>query len=129
MKLKAAEEIGIKANCVKLDRSASQSEILQKLEQLNNDPNIHGIIVQMPLDCDDTTIDSHLITNSVDPSKDVDGLTTMNEGRIATGDLTAGFLPCTPAGCMDLIKRSGVQIEGSNAVVIGKICKFPNILH
>lgn len=94
--------------------------MLQHIESLNADPKVHGIIVQMPLDCDDKTIDSHLITNSVDPNKDVDGLTTINEGKVATGDLVSGFQPCTPAGCMDLIKRSGVQIEGAYAVVIGK---------
>ncbi len=79
------------------------------------------MIVQMPLDSDDKTIDSHLITNAVDPGKDVDGLTTINEGKVATGDLDTGFQPCTPAGCMDLIRRSGVKIEGANAVVVGKI--------
>ena len=52
--------------------------------------------------------------------KDVDGLTTINEGKVATGDLKTGFQPCTPAGCMDLIQRSGVQIEGARAVVLGK---------
>lgn len=75
----------------------------------------------MPLDCDDPNVDSDLITNAVDPGKDVDGLTTINEGHVATGDLKSGFQPCTPAGCMDLIKRSGVQIEGARAVVVGKI--------
>lgn len=78
----------------------------------------------MPLDCDDKSIDSHLITNAVDPSKDVDGLTTINEGKIATGDLDSGFQPCTPAGCLDLIKKSGVEIAGANAVVIGSNERF-----
>ena len=120
MKLKAATEIGINANHLNLDRSASQSEILQAIDKLNADPNVHGIIVQMPLDCDDKTIDSHLVTNRVESGKDVDGLTTINEGKVATGDLKTGFQPCTPAGCMDLIQRSGVQIEGARAVVLGK---------
>jgi len=120
MKLKAAAEIGINANHLNLDRSASQSEILQAIDRLNADPNVHGIIVQMPLDCDDKTIDSHLVTNRVDSGKDVDGLTTINEGKVATGDLKTGFQPCTPAGCMDLIQRSGVQIEGARAVVLGR---------
>ena len=74
----------------------------------------------MPLDCDDKTIDSHLVTNRVESGKDVDGLTTINEGKVATGDLKTGFQPCTPAGCMDLIQRSGVQIEGARAVVLGR---------
>ena len=73
-----------------LHRSVTQSEILQELDKLNGDPLTHGIIVQMPLDCDDPTIDSHLVTNRVDPNKDVDGLTTINEGKIATGDITTG---------------------------------------
>jgi len=120
MKMKAAAEIGINANHLKLDTSVTQADILQEVEKLNADPNVHGIIVQMPLKCDDPNIDSHLITNAVSAAKDVDGLTTINEGKIATGDLSTGFLPCTPAGCLDLIKRSGVNIEGSNAVVIGR---------
>lgn len=102
-----------------VNRSISEAELLQELSRLNNDPSVHGIIVQMPLDCD-SPIDSHLITNTVAVDKDVDGLTTVSEGRLATGDITSGFIPCTPAGCLELIKRSGVKIEGANAVVIGK---------
>ena len=138
MKIKAANEIGINASHMKLDRytyqsspitkitvtfcsrSVTQSEILQQIEKLNADPKVHGIIVQMPLDCDDDTIDSHLVTNRVDPSKDVDGLTLINEGKVAIGELDTGFQPCTPAGCMDLIERSGVPIQGANAIVIGE---------
>ena len=137
MKLKAAELIGIQASCLKLPRSTSQSELLAKIKELNEDRNTDGIIVQMPLDSSED-IDSHLITNSVDPDKDVDGLCTVNEGKVATGDLKSGFLPCTPYGCLKLIEKSGVevregerdshhnfyfsfaQISGSNAVVIGR---------
>lgn len=72
MKMKAAEGIGINAQHIKLPRTISESELLQKLKDLNNDPNIHGIIVQMPLDCE-SKIDSHLITDAVSPDKDVDG--------------------------------------------------------
>nr|XP_022911778.1 C-1-tetrahydrofolate synthase, cytoplasmic [Onthophagus taurus] len=118
MKIKAATEIGIKAEHIKLPRTITEIELLNKLEKLNGDPKVHGIIVQMPLDCD-TNINSHLITDSVSPDKDVDGLNTINEGKVAIGDLT-GFLPCTPNGCIELIKRSGVKIAGSNAVVLGR---------
>ena len=69
MKIKAAADIGIDAKHLKLERSATQSEILQAIDKLNGDPNVHGIIVQMPLDCDDPTIDDHLVTNRVDPGK------------------------------------------------------------
>ncbi|ALC46524.1 pug [Drosophila busckii] len=118
MKIKAATEIGIEAQHVKLPRSITEIELLDKLNELNNDPQVHGIIVQMPLDCD-TKIDSHRITDAVSPSKDVDGLHTVNEGRLATGDLN-GFLPCTPWGCLELIRRTGVEIAGANAVVLGR---------
>merc|ERR1719336_761995 len=90
-----------------------------KIRELNEDPDVHGIIVQMPLDTTEE-IDSHLITDAVAADKDVDGLCTINEGRVATGDLKSGFLPCTPNGCMKMIERSGVKIEGSNAVVLGR---------
>jgi len=79
-------------------------QLLLKLRKYNNDPEIHGIIVQMPLDSVNP-IDSTLITDSVSSSKDVDGLNTENQGMLAVGDLTSGFLPCTPNGCMELIKR------------------------
>ena len=101
-------------------RSSTQGKILQEIENLNADPAVHGIIVQMPLGTDEgIKVDSHLVTNKVDPDKDVDGLTTINEGKVATGILDS-FIPCTPAGCLDLIKRSGVKIEGARAVVVGR---------
>lgn len=73
----------------------------------------------MPLDADEA-IDAHLVTNRVAAAKDVDGLSIVNEGKVAVNDMADSFVPCTPAGCMDLIARSGVQVEGANAVVIGK---------
>ncbi|XP_050744306.1 C-1-tetrahydrofolate synthase, cytoplasmic isoform X2 [Drosophila biarmipes] len=118
MKIKAATEIGIDAVHVQLPRSITEGELLDKINDLNEDPKVHGIIVQMPLDCD-TPIDSHLITDAVSPEKDVDGLHTVNEGRLAIGDL-GGFLPCTPWGCLELIRRSGVEIAGARAVVLGR---------
>ncbi|XP_032785088.1 C-1-tetrahydrofolate synthase, cytoplasmic isoform X1 [Daphnia magna] len=119
MKMKAAEEIGIKASHVVLPSSTTQAELIRVLNKINLDPSVHGIIVQMPLDSVNK-IDSTLITDSVLPSKDVDGLNTINQGKVAVGDLVSGFLPCTPNGCMELIKRTGIKIEGSQAVVIGR---------
>lgn len=78
----------------------------------------HGIIVQMPLDSSNK-INSHLITDSVSSEKDVDGLNTINEGKIAVGDLS-GLLPCTPNGVLELIKRTGLTIAGKEAVVLGR---------
>lgn len=118
MKIKAANEIGIEVTHLKLPRTTTQQELMSQLRKLNDDPNTHGIIVQMPLDSINK-IESHVITDFVSPDKDVDGLHTMNEGRVAIGDLT-GFLPCTPNGCIELIKMSGVPMTGANAVVIGR---------
>ncbi|XP_043482868.1 C-1-tetrahydrofolate synthase, cytoplasmic [Leptopilina heterotoma] len=118
MKINAANEIGIKANHMKLPNTITETELINKLNYLNNDPNTHGIIVQMPLDCVNT-INSHLITDMVSPNKDVDGLNTINEGRVAIGDMT-GFMPCTPNGCIELIKKSGVPMAGAQAVVLGR---------
>ncbi|KAF5270869.1 hypothetical protein FQA39_LY08314 [Lamprigera yunnana] len=118
MKTKAANEIGINVKHIRLPKSITEAELLLKLYKLNADPTVHGIIIQMPLDTD-TKIDSHLITNSVSPDKDVDGLNTINEGRVAIGDLSS-FLPCTPNGCIELIQRSGIKIEGAEAVVLGR---------
>jgi len=123
MKAKAAEEIGIKLDIVRLPASTCQSALVAAVEELNSDWSVHGIIVQLPLDSDIETagpIDTHLITNTIDPSKDVDGMTTVNEGRLATGDLAKGMVACTPSGCLRLIQSTGVEIRGANAVVIGR---------
>ncbi|XP_043258125.1 C-1-tetrahydrofolate synthase, cytoplasmic [Colletes gigas] len=118
MKIKAASDIGIAVEHVKLPNTTTEIELINKVNKLNNDPNVHGIIVQMPLDTVNQ-INSHLITDLVSPDKDVDGLNTINEGRVAIGDMT-GFVPCTPNGCIELIKKSGVPIAGSQAVVLGR---------
>ena len=118
MKIKAANDIGIAAQHVKLSNTITEVELIQTLNNLNNDPKIHGIIVQMPFDSVNP-INSHMITDLVLPEKDVDGLNTINEGRLAIGDLS-GFVPCTPNGCIELIKKSGVPIAGAQAVVLGR---------
>ncbi|CAG9789288.1 unnamed protein product [Diatraea saccharalis] len=118
MKLKAAENIGLSAEHVRLPNTITEAELLHEINSLNESPNVHGIIVQMPLDSVEP-IDSHRITDAVSPDKDVDGLNTVNEGRVAVGDLS-GFIPCTPAGCVELIRSTGVTIAGKNVVVIGR---------
>ncbi|XP_012285427.1 C-1-tetrahydrofolate synthase, cytoplasmic [Orussus abietinus] len=118
MKMKAASEIGIKASQLKIPNTVTETELISKINKLNNDPSIHGIIVQMPLDSLNK-INSHLITDTVSPEKDVDGLHTINEGKVSIGDMS-GFLPCTPNGCIELIKMSGVPIAGAQAVVLGR---------
>ncbi|CAH1736641.1 C-1-tetrahydrofolate synthase, cytoplasmic [Aphis gossypii] len=117
-KIKSAAEVGVKASHIQYPKTITQTELLSEINKYNTDPSVHGIIVQMPLDCIEN-IDSHLITNAVSPEKDVDGLNIVNEGRVAIGDLT-GLIPCTPNGVIQLIKRSGIEISGTRAVVLGR---------
>uniref|UniRef100_A0A2C9JJ80 C-1-tetrahydrofolate synthase, cytoplasmic n=1 Tax=Biomphalaria glabrata TaxID=6526 RepID=A0A2C9JJ80_BIOGL len=118
-KLKSAAEVGVIAEHIKLPRSSTQYEVLACVDKLNNDPKVHGIIVQLPLESD-TVIDAHRVTNAILQSKDVDGLHQDNAGRLSRGDLDTCILPCTPRGCMELIKRTGVDVKGKNAVVLGR---------
>ncbi|KAB7494407.1 C-1-tetrahydrofolate synthase, cytoplasmic [Armadillidium nasatum] len=119
MKVKAAEEIGINAQHIRYPKTITQSQLLQEIKNLNDDTSIHGIIVQLPLDTEEK-INSDLIVDTISKDKDVDGLTTISAGRLSHGLLEGGFLPCTPNGCMELIKRSGVQLAGATAVVLGR---------
>uniref|UniRef100_A0A0F7Z0E2 C-1-tetrahydrofolate synthase, cytoplasmic n=1 Tax=Micrurus fulvius TaxID=8637 RepID=A0A0F7Z0E2_MICFL len=119
MKLKAAAEIGINANHIKLPGTATEAEVLKCINNLNEDPAIHGFIVQLPLDSN-KPINTEKITNAVAPEKDVDGLSSVNAGKLSRGDLSNCFIPCTPKGCMELIRQTGVQVAGKKAVVIGR---------
>jgi len=119
MKMKAAQEIGINPQHIRLPKSTTQDQLIEAIGKLNTDDSIHGIILQMPPDSD-YAIDGTVALNSVSPLKDVDGLNTENAGRVARGELTNCFLPCTPHGCMELIRRTGVPVEGSRAVVLGR---------
>ncbi|KAK0182455.1 hypothetical protein PV327_000596 [Microctonus hyperodae] len=118
MKIKAASEIGINATHVKLPNTTTEEELLSKVNELNNDPTIHGVIVQMPLDSVNK-INSDLIINTVSPEKDVDGLNQLNRIKVTDGDMS-GFIPCTPNGCIELIKKTGIPIARKNAVVLGR---------
>lgn len=119
MKRKAADEVGVESQHIKFPKTITEEELIKGVQALNDDPTIHGIIVQLPLDCD-APIDSNKITNTVSPDKDVDGICEVNAGRLAHGELEGFFVPCTPRGCLELIKRSGVTIAGSRAVVLGR---------
>ncbi|XP_072317832.1 C-1-tetrahydrofolate synthase, cytoplasmic-like [Eucyclogobius newberryi] len=118
-KLKAAAEIGINAKHIRLPSTTCQDEVLRNILALNEDPEVHGLIVQLPLDSD-KPMDQDLITNAVSPLKDVDGLSCVNAGRLSRGELRDCFLPCTPQGCMELIRQTGVSVAGKQAVVIGR---------
>ncbi|XP_023657925.2 C-1-tetrahydrofolate synthase, cytoplasmic isoform X2 [Paramormyrops kingsleyae] len=119
MKLKAAAEIGINANHLRLPKTTTEDEVLRSIAEVNKNPDVHGLIVQLPLDSINR-INTEKVTNAVAPEKDVDGLTSINAGKLARGDLGDCFIPCTPQGCMELIRQTGVPVVGKNAVVIGR---------
>ncbi|CAL8272192.1 unnamed protein product [Merluccius merluccius] len=119
MKIKAAAEIGINATHMRLPKTATESEVLDSIREVNENSSIHGLIVQLPLDSVNK-MDTEKVTNAVAPEKDVDGLTSINAGKLARGDLGDCFIPCTPNGCMELIKQTGVSVAGKKAVVIGR---------
>ncbi|XP_035218256.1 C-1-tetrahydrofolate synthase, cytoplasmic-like [Stegodyphus dumicola] len=119
MKKKVANDIGVSTKHIQLPRTVTERELLSEVNKLNDDPLVHGIIVQLPLDCD-TPINAAQITNAISPSKDVDGLHDVNAGKLSHGQLEGFFIACTPMGCLELIKRSGVSIKGKRAVVIGR---------
>ncbi|XP_022659823.1 C-1-tetrahydrofolate synthase, cytoplasmic-like [Varroa jacobsoni] len=118
-KLKAAAEVGVDSEHVKYPREVSEAELLSGVQKLNSDPRVHGIIIQLPLDSI-AKIDGGKICNAVCPLKDVDGVHIENAGRLSHGELEGFFLPCTPRGCLELIQKTGIEISGKNAVVIGR---------
>ncbi|MDP9206590.1 MAG: bifunctional 5,10-methylene-tetrahydrofolate dehydrogenase/5,10-methylene-tetrahydrofolate cyclohydrolase [Gemmatimonadota bacterium] len=113
---KATEEVGMYSLTVRLDADTSQEELLARVDALNSDPRIHGILVQMPLP---KQIDPDTIIRRIDPAKDVDGFHPVNVGKMLIGERD-GFIPCTPAGIQVLLKESGVKTPGKNCVVIGR---------
>lgn len=114
-KVKDCAECGIKSLEIHLPAETTQDELLQKLAELAGDASVHGLLVQLPLPAH---IDEKTVIEAIPPQKDVDGFTAVNVGRMMIGEEC--FLPCTPAGCMEMIRSTGVSISGKNAVVIGR---------
>ena len=114
-KEKAAKEVGMRGFVHRLPQSTSQDEVLNLLHQLNNDQKVHGILVQMPLP---RQIDSATVLKTINPAKDVDGLHIENQGRLMAD--MPGLVPCTPMGCVILIKTVAQNLTGLHAVVIGR---------
>ncbi|MCW5645391.1 MAG: bifunctional methylenetetrahydrofolate dehydrogenase/methenyltetrahydrofolate cyclohydrolase FolD [Rhodoferax sp.] len=114
-KIKACEESGLHSVFEKYDASLSQDDLLARIEALNADASIHGILVQMPLP---RHIDPHRVIETIATAKDVDGYSTLSAGELMTG--LPGFNPCTPYGCMKLIASTGIELRGKHAVVIGR---------
>ncbi|NLY74710.1 MAG: bifunctional methylenetetrahydrofolate dehydrogenase/methenyltetrahydrofolate cyclohydrolase FolD [Firmicutes bacterium] len=114
-KKKKCAELGIYSEEHALPESVTEAELLDLIDRLNRDPKIHGILVQLPLP---GNLNEQLILDRISPAKDVDGFHPVNVGRMLIG--LPGFLPCTPAGVMELIKETGMVLAGKECVVVGR---------
>ena len=114
-KVKACEALGIFSDKIVRSKDSTTEELLELVDKLNQDDKIDGILVQLPLP---PQVDTKRILMAVDPAKDVDGFHPVNVGNLVAG--RAGFVPCTPAGIMEILKRSNIPIKGARAVVIGR---------
>ena len=114
-KEKNSTEVGITSNVIKYPKEVKEKEVLDKINELNNDENISGILVQLPLP---EQISKEKIINAIDPKKDVDGFNPINVGNLASG--YKSIVPCTPLGCLLLIKKVEKNLSGKHAVIIGR---------
>jgi methylenetetrahydrofolate dehydrogenase (NADP+) / methenyltetrahydrofolate cyclohydrolase len=114
-KHRACEEVGMRSAHHQLAAETSEAELLDLVAALGDDDEVDGILVQLPVP---EQIDPDRVVAAIDPAKDVDGLTPVNAGLLAHG--SPGLLPCTPAGVMELLRREGVELEGAEAVVVGR---------
>ncbi|HEY8715013.1 MAG TPA: bifunctional methylenetetrahydrofolate dehydrogenase/methenyltetrahydrofolate cyclohydrolase FolD [Candidatus Acidoferrum sp.] len=114
-KIAACEQLGLASWMHTPPASVTTRELLQLVDDLNGDHAVDGILIQLPLP---SQVDTKLVLESVDPAKDVDGFHPMNLGRLVSG--RPGLVACTPAGCMEILRRGNIPIEGANAVVLGR---------
>lgn len=114
-KKKAAEKIGMISEIVHLEETATEEEVLNELNRLNNDDSVSGILVQVPLP---KQVSEQKILEGINPDKDVDGFHPINIGKLYIDEQT--FVPCTPLGIMEILKHADIDLEGKNAVVIGR---------
>ncbi|MEN9330505.1 MAG: bifunctional methylenetetrahydrofolate dehydrogenase/methenyltetrahydrofolate cyclohydrolase FolD, partial [Pseudomonadota bacterium] len=114
-KVKACQDAGLHSVLEKYEASLSEADLLARVEALNQDPRIHGILVQLPLPAH---IDAQKVIEAISPSKDVDGFHIASAGALMTG--MPGFWPCTPYGCMKMLESIGYNLRGKHAVVIGR---------
>lgn len=117
MKRRACAEVGIRSFDCDLPEGATQAEVLAAVERFNADPNVHGILVQLPLP---KHIDEEAVLAAISVEKDVDGFHPLNIGKLAMKGREPLFVPCTPAGCLELLDRIGTELRGKRAVVVGR---------
>ena len=115
-KIRACERVGFHSETIRLDENISEESLLVEIEKLNNDSNIDGILVQLPIP---RHIDGLKVINAISAEKDVDGFHTTNIGKMMIGDET-GFLPCTPAGVIQMFEEYNIDLEGKDVLVIGQ---------
>jgi methylenetetrahydrofolate dehydrogenase (NADP+)/methenyltetrahydrofolate cyclohydrolase len=115
-KVRACERLGIRSTHIELPANATEEEVRQTIEELNNQDGLHGILVQSPLP---NHMDEEGLTDLIDPSKDVDGFHPQNLGRLVQGRMD-GMLPCTPSGVMRMLSWAGIETKGRTAVVLGR---------
>lgn len=113
---KACDEAGMHSVTLRLPATTSQSELLNAVDALNRDPLVHGILVQMPLP---KQLDADAVIRAIDPRKDVDGFHPVNVGKLLIGERD-GFVPCTPAGIQEMLRRSNVETSGAECVIVGR---------
>jgi methylenetetrahydrofolate dehydrogenase (NADP+)/methenyltetrahydrofolate cyclohydrolase len=114
-KAKSCEKIGIRSDVIRMPGDTHEDELLSVIDGLNRNPEVHGILVQLPLP---GHINEEKVLLAISPEKDVDGFHPVNVGNLSIG--RDAFLPCTPAGCIELIRSTGTEIAGKRAVVIGR---------
>lgn len=114
-KEKASREVGISSEIIHLENSIAEKDLLEVIDKLNKDKNVHGILVQLPLP---EHIQEQHVIEAINPAKDVDGFHPINIGRMMTGQDT--FLPCTPYGIITMLKSKNIPMEGRHAVIIGR---------
>ncbi|MBC9874248.1 bifunctional methylenetetrahydrofolate dehydrogenase/methenyltetrahydrofolate cyclohydrolase FolD [Macrococcoides bohemicum] len=114
-KKKSAEKIGMSSDIIHLDETTTEETLLNEIEKLNNDANVHGILVQVPLP---KQIDETKVLEKIAPEKDVDGFNPINIGRLYAGVET--YIPCTPLGIMEILKNADMDLEGKDVAVIGR---------
>jgi methylenetetrahydrofolate dehydrogenase (NADP+) / methenyltetrahydrofolate cyclohydrolase len=113
---KACEEAGMRGETIRLPADTSEAQLLEQVDALNDDPRVHGILVQMPLP---KHMSADKVIRRIRPDKDVDGFHPVNVGKLSIGERD-GFVPCTPAGAIELLVRSGVETRGKDAVIVGR---------
>ena len=115
-KIKLCEEVGIEVEHIKLSYDIKPSTLDNYIKSLNQDKNIHGIMVQLPLP---PHLNEEQVINAIDPNKDIDGFTNVNKGKLMIGDKSA-IIPCTPKGIMTILEYKGIDLQGKNVVIVGR---------